>query len=151
MLDIRLIPGQSAEEVERRIRDISQRLKERDRTFEADLEVIEARFPTAVSRDERIVVELANTYRDVTGKEPVYGGVPGTTDGTILFAWAGIPIVTCGPGDTRIPHQVDEYLDIGQLIEAAKVYAVTALRYLGIQRVVDGREQAATSRKRLDS
>jgi len=130
-LDIRLIPGQSAEELEERTRDIFRRLKAKDATFEADLEVIESRSPTAVSRDERIVVQLANAYRDVTAKEPVYGGVPGTTDGTILFARGGVPIVTCGPGDTLIPHQVDEYLDIEQLIEATKVYAVTALRYLG--------------------
>ena len=131
-LDIRLIPGQSAQEIEGRIRDIFQVLHQKDSTFAAELEVIEARAPTAVSTDEPVVAKLASAYRDVTGKEPVYGGVPGTTDGTILFARAGVPIVTCGPGDTYIPHHVDEYQDIDQLIEAAKSYAVAALRYLGV-------------------
>ncbi len=132
-LDIRLIPGQSPEELEERIRDIFRRLKDKDASFAAELEVIESRPPTAVAKDERVVATLAEAYRDVTGKEPVYGGVPGTTDGTILFAWAGVPIVTCGPGDTHIPHHVDEYLDIEQLVEASKVYAVVALRYLGVK------------------
>lgn len=132
-LDIRLIPGQSPEELERRIRGIFQRLKEKDASFAAELEVIESRPPTSVSKDEPVVAKLAAAFRDVTGKEPVYGGVPGTTDGTILFAWAGVPIVTCGPGDTYIPHHVDEYLDIEQLIEASRIYAVAALRYLGVQ------------------
>lgn len=129
-LDLRLIPGQSPDELQARIRDIFRVLKERDCSFEASLEVIDVRPPTAVSEDEPVVAKLAQAYRDVTGKEPVYGGVPGTTDGTILFAYAGVPIVTCGPGDTQIPHHVDEYLDIDQLIDAAKTYAVAALRYL---------------------
>jgi succinyl-diaminopimelate desuccinylase len=107
-------------------------LQKQDATFNADLEVIEARPPTATPRAEPVVAELHQVYRDLTGKEPVYGGVPGTTDGTILFGRAGVPIVTCGPGDTLIPHHVDEYLDIDQLIEATKLYAVTAMRYLGV-------------------
>jgi len=129
-LDIRLIPGQKAEEIEERIRDICRRLHEKDSTFDADLELIEARPPTATPREERVVTELARAYRDATGKEPVYGGVPGSTDGTILFGWAGVPIVTCGPGDSEIPHHVDEYLDVDQLIDASRTYALAALRYL---------------------
>jgi succinyl-diaminopimelate desuccinylase len=79
------------------------------------------------------VATLHQVYCDVTGQEPVYGGVPGSTDGTILFGRARVPIVTCGPGDTLIPHHVDEYLDIDQLITATRLYAVTAMRYLGVQ------------------
>ena len=48
---------------------------------------------------------------------------------------ARVPIVTCGPGDTLIPHHVDEYLDIDQLITATRLYAVTAMRYLGVHAV----------------
>jgi succinyl-diaminopimelate desuccinylase len=131
-LDIRLIPGQSPVDIESKIRAICKRLKDQDPTFNADLQVIESRPPIATSREEPIVVELAQVYRDVTGKEPVYGGEPATTDGTILFSKAGVPIVACGPGDTLIPHHVDEYLDIDQLVEATKLYAVTAMRYLGV-------------------
>jgi len=132
-LDIRLIPGQSPEEMEARIREVFNRLEKEDETFKAALEVMEARPPTATSREEPIVLVLSQVYRDLTGKEPAYGGVPGSTDGTILNSWAGIPIVTCGPGNTEIPHQVDEYLDINQLIEATRLYALTAMRYLGIE------------------
>jgi succinyl-diaminopimelate desuccinylase len=131
-LDIRLIPGQSPQDIESKIRAILQRIEDQDATFSAELEVIESRPPTTTSRQEPIVVELDRTWRDLTGKEPVYGGVPGSTDGTILFGKAGVPIVTCGPGDTLIPHHVDEYLDIDQLVEAARLYAVTAMRYVKV-------------------
>jgi succinyl-diaminopimelate desuccinylase len=131
-LDIRLIPGQSPEDIEGKIRAIFQRLQSQDTHFQADLEVIESRPPTATSRQEPVVLDLDRTFRDLTGKEPVYGGVPGSTDGTILFGRAGVLIVTCGPGDTLIPHHVDEYLDIDQLVEATRLYALTAMRYLGV-------------------
>ncbi|RLC79955.1 MAG: M20 family peptidase [Chloroflexi bacterium] len=132
-LDIRLIPGQTPEKIQEQIQALFERLKADDETFKAEFEVLESRPPTATSKDEPIVQVLSQAYRDLTGKEPVYGGVPGTTDGTILHTWANIPIVTCGPGDTHIPHQADEYLDLDQLIEATKLYALAALRYLGVK------------------
>jgi succinyl-diaminopimelate desuccinylase len=42
----------------------------------------------------------------------------------------GIPIVTCGPGDRRIPHQADEYVEVAALVEAARIYVASALNYL---------------------
>jgi succinyl-diaminopimelate desuccinylase len=35
-----------------------------------------------------------------------------------------------GAGDRELPHQVDEWVDLDQLIDMAKIYALTALRYL---------------------
>ena len=68
--------------------------------------------------------------RQTSGKEPVYGGVPGATNGTFLWAKKNIPIVTMGAGDRQVPHQVDEWVDLDQLVETAKIYALTALHYL---------------------
>jgi succinyl-diaminopimelate desuccinylase len=42
----------------------------------------------------------------------------------------GIPIVTCGPGDRLIPHQVDEFVAADQVVEAARIYVASALNYL---------------------
>ena len=39
-------------------------------------------------------------------------------------------IVTMGAGDRQVPHQVDEWVDLDQLIETAKIYALAALHYL---------------------
>ena len=58
------------------------------------------------------------------------GGVPGSTDGTILRMELGLPIVTCGPGNRQIPHQVDEFVEVTELVDAAKIYAASALKYL---------------------
>jgi succinyl-diaminopimelate desuccinylase len=42
----------------------------------------------------------------------------------------GIPIVTCGPGHRLIPHQADEYVDVAELVEAARIYVASALNFL---------------------
>jgi succinyl-diaminopimelate desuccinylase len=40
-----------------------------------------------------------------------------------------------GPGPRHIPHQVDEYVEVGQLLEAARVYALAGLRFLNREAV----------------
>ena len=61
---------------------------------------------------------------------PRYGGVPGSTDGTILRMELGLPIVTCGPGNRLIPHQVDEYVEVGAIDRCGRIYAASALKFL---------------------
>lgn len=131
MLDIRLIPSQSPAELEAQIRAAGEAVEVND-NVKVEIEVLELRAPTATPRDEPVVRILDSAYRDLTGKDPVYGGVPGSTDGTILNSRAGVPIVTCGPGDIHIPHHVDEWLGIDELVEATQLYVLAAMRFLGV-------------------
>jgi len=156
-LDIRTIPGQSHEALKKQLEDIvreeerlvcasldSGPLKEirerlekglsRGMTFEAKFQVFEDRPWTRTSKEESLVQAVAKAYRSVTGEEPVYHGVPGATDGTFLSAWAGIPIVTIGAGKWTIPHQKDEWISIDDLCLMAKLYAVSAMEFLGTVR-----------------
>jgi succinyl-diaminopimelate desuccinylase len=132
VLDIRLIPGQSSEEIEAKIKGACDAVHAKDEGVTFEVDVLETRAPTATDRDEPVVKVLDQAYRDLTDEEPVYGGVPGSTDGTILNHWAGVPIVTCGPGDIYIPHHVDEWLGLDELIEATKLYVLATLRFLGV-------------------
>jgi succinyl-diaminopimelate desuccinylase len=89
------------------------------------------RLATRVEKDEALVKAMMKGVRQATGRAPRFGGVPGSTDGTILRTTLGIPIVTCGPGNRLIPHQVDEYVEIAELVDAARIYVASALDYLG--------------------
>ena len=66
----------------------------------------------------------------MTGQPARLGGVPGATDGTILTARKGMPSVVYGPGGKWIAHQVDEFVEVTAVIEAAEVYREAALRFL---------------------
>lgn len=88
------------------------------------------RLATRVDKSEALVQAMIAGVEEGAGRRPTYGGVPGSTDGTILRMELGLPIVTCGPGNRLIPHQVNEYVDTSQLVEAARIYAASALKYL---------------------
>jgi len=97
-----------------------------------ELEVIDDRPPTETSEDHPVVRSLVEAHKTVYGETPAFGGVPGTTDGTILWRDAGIPIVTYGPGGKWIAHQIDEYVEIDEVVRAAEVYAEAARRFLSV-------------------
>lgn len=129
-LDIRTVPRQSHERVRRELQGLLDGLAAEDPDFQAGIEFIEDRPVVAIGREEPIVVEAARAYRELTGREPVYGGVPGATDGTFLSAWKGIPCLVNGPGPRHIPHQADEYVGVDELVESARIYVLSAVRFL---------------------
>jgi succinyl-diaminopimelate desuccinylase len=97
-----------------------------------DLEVIDERPPTQTAEDHPVVVAVVAAHERVYGQRPRFGGVPGTTDGTILWRDARIPIVTYGPGGKWIAHQVDEYVEVEELVRAAEVYVEAARLFLSV-------------------
>jgi succinyl-diaminopimelate desuccinylase len=129
-LDIRTTPAQDHAQLRKQLQEILEKLAAEDADYRGELEFIEDRPVVAVEKDETIVTCSASAYRDVTGKDPVYNGVPGATDGTFLNAWKGIPCLVNGPGPRHIPHQKDEYVEIDELVESARVYVVAAHRFL---------------------
>jgi succinyl-diaminopimelate desuccinylase len=155
LLDIRTVPGQPHEALKKQLEEIvreeersvnasldSGPLREIRETletslskgisFQSTLNVFEDRPWTKTSREERIVQAVSKAIQSVTGKDPAYGGVLGATDGTFLSAWAGIPIVTIGAGKWMIPHQKDEWVSVEELELTARIYAASALEYLGV-------------------
>ena len=130
-LDVRLTPGPDADAVAKEIDEACRRAADACPGASVEWEPINGfRLATQVDRTEPLVRAMARAVRRATGEAPRYGGVPGSTDGTILRMELGIPIVTCGPGNRLIPHQVDEYVEVGQLIDAARIYVASALAYL---------------------
>lgn len=132
VLDCRLIPGQEPAGLAAEITTLLESAVAGDARLRATCDVLEVRHPTATDRGHPVVVALASAHTDLTGQQPVYGGVPGSTDGTILNARRGIPIVTCGPGDIHIPHHVDEWVSVAEIKTAVRMYVLAAMRYLGL-------------------
>jgi succinyl-diaminopimelate desuccinylase len=104
---------------------------ERCRDLTVGVEILTDRPCTRTDPGDPVVRSADWATRTVSGRNPVYGGVPGATDGTFLWALRHIPIVTMGAGDRQVPHQKDEWVDLDQLVETVKIYALTALHYLG--------------------
>jgi succinyl-diaminopimelate desuccinylase len=133
VLDFRLLPDQEPERLVHALKELLQDVIQVDERLTYRLDVLEMRRPTATDPAHPLVQALAGAYTDLTGDPPIYGGVPGSTDGTILYAEKGIPIVTCGPGDIHIPHHVDEWVSVAEIHTAAQMYVLAAVRYLGLE------------------
>jgi succinyl-diaminopimelate desuccinylase len=94
------------------------------------LSTIDDRPATETPEDHPVVRAVAGAHQAITGRNAPFGGVPGSTDGTILWRDAAIPIVTYGPGDKWIAHQVDEFVEVDEVVRYAQVYAEAARLFL---------------------
>ncbi len=130
-VDLRTIPGQDHAEIRSDLSEVVAAAAADLPGCRGELEVIEERPWTETARDAAIVRAIERACRRVQGRPPRHRGVPGATDGTFLHAWGGVPIVTIGPGDVSIPHQVDEFVRVADLIEAARIFAAAAGYCLG--------------------
>ena len=130
-LDVRLTPGPDADAVAKEIDEACRRAADGCPGVSVEWAPINGfRMATKVERGEPLVRAMVGAVRRATGRPARWGGVPGSTDGTILRMELGIPIVTCGPGHRLIPHQVDEHVEVGELVDAARIYVAATLAYL---------------------
>lgn len=128
-LDIRTIPGIDHDVLQERIEEVAFKIAA-DTGVEFEFTTLVDRPPTETPLDHPIVRAVADAHQKVLGEDPVYGGVPGTTDGTILWRDAGLPVVVYGPGGKWIAHQADEYVEVDDIVRHAEVYIEAARRFL---------------------
>ncbi|MDX1395592.1 MAG: ArgE/DapE family deacylase [Gemmatimonadota bacterium] len=92
-----------------------------------------AQFEAArIAPDHPIVSTLSGAAHAVTGSPPPLAGVPFGADMRLLVNQGGIPTVLFGPGDVREAHRPDESVALSDLVRAAEILAVTALRFSGV-------------------
>jgi succinyl-diaminopimelate desuccinylase len=129
-LDIRTVPGQNHNDILGQLNDVARGLEQTTPHLKIEVDCFESRPWTETAKDNPLVKAIETAYSLVFNQTPKYGGVPGATDGTFLHAWAKVPIVTIGPGLRTIPHQRDEYVDIEDIVNAARLYAAAAIYFL---------------------
>ncbi len=125
-LDIRTVPEQDHPTIWSALETLAGQSQG---AAELSLTLLEDRPWTRTAPDDPLVRALERAYPEVLDSAPRYGGVPGATDGTFLSAWAGVPIVTVGPGVREVPHQRDEYVDTADIVKAARLYTAAAVYF----------------------
>lgn len=130
--DIRTLPGMEEQQL---IDDIERFLSDAmsaDPDLRAEL-VWEMMAPaTEISPDEPIVGILQAAAGEVLGREPRLDAFPGATDAPHFQLTAGIPCVAAfGPGMLPRAHSPNEYMAAEGAAQAARIYALASIRYLG--------------------
>jgi len=128
-IDIRTIPGVDHARVTADVAAAADHLGSAS-GVRTEVTVLDDRPATETDPGSPVVRAVVAAHRAVTGSEPVLGGVPGATDGTILWRDAGLPVVVYGPGGKWVAHQADEYVDVDDLARKARVYALAARHFL---------------------
>jgi acetylornithine deacetylase len=73
---------------------------------------------------------LKAAHAEEFGVEPEQDGAPYGSDVRLLVHEAETPAILYGPGDIRQAHSTDEWIDIDQIVQAARVVTAAAARYL---------------------
>ncbi len=112
-IDIRTLPDQPHRQIIDQFEDILSKLKQQDEKFEAKIE-IERSVPAMESDDNSPFIKR---FCKITGVKNT-NAVGYTTDASFLKE-LNVPIAIFGPGDAKICHKPNEYIEIAD-IEKAK-------------------------------
>lgn len=67
------------------------------------------------------------------GGQGNFVGVPYWSDAAILVNNARIPTCVFGPGDISVAHAPDEYVNVHDVVDAARIYSNTATEYCSLR------------------
>ena len=87
--------------------------------------------PYDVPADAPICKTVAAVYEAVMGEPVKYYGFAAVDDAAFLNR-AGIPAITIGPGSLFVAHAPNEYVEIAELVDAAKIYALSIVEWCGV-------------------
>ena len=129
-LDRDIVPGENPGRVIDEIIGVIDQLKAKDKDLKATITRLLTEDPVEISKDEPIVKTLNQSIKAALGVEAKIGGMIGTNDSRFLIK-KGIPTVVCGPGISTQSHNIDEYVEINAIVNAAKAYALLMSRFCG--------------------
>lgn len=131
LCDVRALPGMSSEEIESDVRAFIASAEQDDPTLETEFEMVNWTPPSEIDSGHDLVTALRAAAEDVLGQAPPLGIFPGGTDAPYFSGIAGIPTVpSFGPGLLTSAHSPNESILVESIVEAARIYARTAVRFL---------------------
>jgi succinyl-diaminopimelate desuccinylase len=129
-VDRRILPGEKKEEVLEEIREVLESLRLQDPVFQYRMEEIDFAEPSEVNPGEEIVRTGMDAFEEVIGEKPPLSVFSGFTDSRYYINQCHIPTLILGPGETDQSHATDESVEVGALVHAAHIYALTILKFL---------------------
>jgi succinyl-diaminopimelate desuccinylase len=129
-IDRRMMPGETPQSVLGEIEEIFRKCSSERISSEVRI-THEGWDPYALDPGLPWVKGLCETVEEVTGKFPQVKGKAGCTDASHLYHYGKIPSVCFGPGLEDLAHKANERVALEKVVQAAKVYALSALKLLG--------------------
>ncbi len=113
-IDMRLLPEQRLEEVERRLVEISGCTR---------LERLMATPPVWTDPSDPWLRSVKAVLEELAGGPVELGTVPYSTDASYLTTgYGGVPVLVLGPGEAEQAHQTDEWCEVAKIEKAFEIY-----------------------------
>lgn len=130
-----VFPGESIEQAKKDFEDIVKKACLEDNWLKenvAEIEWFEGKFEsTETDLEEPLVKTLAKSHEIMLDKKVKFEGVTYGSDMRIFNIYGNIPTVLYGPGDVTIAHTTNEYIEINDILDCAKVIALTIINWCG--------------------
>jgi len=133
-IDVRTVPGMTHPELQADLAGFLEVLSREDPELDVAVEPVPelAWFqPSHIDPGHPLVAAAQSAARDVLGRDVPLGTMPAFTDGTHWHLAGSACIPAFGPGTLLVAHRPNEYVTVSEVVEAARIYALTAMRYLG--------------------
>jgi acetylornithine deacetylase/succinyl-diaminopimelate desuccinylase-like protein len=133
-IDVRTVPGMTHAGLQADLAGFLEQLRREDAELDVSVDPVPelAWFPpSSVDPAHPLVLAAQSAARDVLGRDVPLGTMPAFTDGTHWHLAGSACIPAFGPGTLLVAHRPNEYVAVAEVVEAARIYALIALRYLG--------------------
>ena len=132
IFDRRFLAEEGFDAVRAEIARLLDEVAGEDATRRYELEDLLIVHPTLTPESDPLVRSLASAIRSVLGRRPEMVASPGTYDHKHVARLAGVAsCVAYGPGALEQAHQPDEWCGLEDMVDAAKVMALTLMELLG--------------------
>ena len=132
-LDRRVPPGETIESITGELSDLLQRFSHEVQPINYEINVLySSGLPLETHPDDPLVHVMQGAVSDVSGEQRPLTAYNQGSDGR-FFAGDGIPVLIFGPSHPDVGHSANEHVSVEQVVEATKIYALTAMRALHAQ------------------
>lgn len=132
VIDRRYLIEETPEAVQQEVVDLLERVKSSREGFRYNIRELWTIPPTMTDKSAPVVTAVERAIGEVLGLTPEYVVSPGTYDQKHIDRIGRMHnCIAYGPGILDLAHQPDEYVGIDDMVDAAKVMALTLMELLG--------------------
>jgi acetylornithine deacetylase/succinyl-diaminopimelate desuccinylase family protein len=130
-VDRRLLPGQTHDDCDQEMTALLAELAQDQPELQLDsVETVVATVPSETPAGAAVVSSALKAVGRAGRPQDTVVGFPAGCDMSKLVNIAGIPTVVCGPGSLSQAHAPDEFVAIDEVLDAVRVYELTARDFL---------------------
>ena len=131
MIDRRFLIEEEIQKVKKDIDDILKNLENKRENFSYKITDLHEVIPTMTDKNSLLVSELTSSIKEILGVNPDYVISPGTYDQKHIERIGKLKnCVAYGPGILDLAHQPDEYISVEDMLDSAKVMALSLEKML---------------------